>query len=152
MTKPGKGAENKNGLNKGDQGLRKGEPRKVTTTQGAIYEVMRPEVKGPSYPLLKPEVKETLDKIVYQLDLIKNTVGLLETRITQNENQLSSVMDSIKTDDMNYVSTLLNDCSHCCRELLLPKQRSLSTQSQINMLQFLQEKILGAKTGKSLSQ
>lgn len=102
MTKPGKGAENKNALNKGDQGLRKGEPRKVTTTQGAIYEVMRPEVKGPSYPLLKPEVKETLDKIVYQLDLIKNTVGLLETRITQNENQLSTVMESIKTDDMNF--------------------------------------------------
>jgi hypothetical protein len=102
MTKPGTGAENKNALNKGDQGLRKGEPRKVTTTQGAIYEVMRPEVKGPSYPLLKPEVKETLDKIVYQLDLIKNTVGLLETRITQNENQLSTVMESIKTDDMNF--------------------------------------------------
>ena len=65
---------------------------------------MRKDAIGPSYRQLKPEVKETLDKIVYQLDLCRNTIGLLEQRITTNENKLANVMEFIKSDDLNYVS------------------------------------------------
>lgn len=43
-----------------------------------VQEVIRKEVGGPNYKQLKPEVKETLDKIVYQLDLVRGTIGLLE--------------------------------------------------------------------------
>ena len=73
-----------------------------------MVQVMRKGAIGPTYNMLKPEVKETLDKIVYQLDLCRNTIGLLESRITQNENKLSGVMEFIKTDDLNFVSKLLS--------------------------------------------
>lgn len=59
---------------------------------------------GPTYNMLRPEVKTCLDKIMYQLDLCKNTLGLLERRITHSESNLSSVMEFIRTEDINYVS------------------------------------------------
>ena len=59
---------------------------------------------GPTYNMLKPEVKQTLDKVMYQLDLCKNTLGLLERRISTSESNLQSVMDFIRTEDINYVS------------------------------------------------
>lgn len=62
------------------------------------------EQKGPTYRMLKPEVKQTLDKLIYQLDLCRNTLGLLENRITINETRLHEVVDYIKTEDFNYVS------------------------------------------------
>lgn len=37
--------------------------------------------QGPTYNQLKPEVKATLDKIVYQVELVSKTVQLLETRV-----------------------------------------------------------------------
>jgi len=67
-----------------------------------LVQVMRKEALGPCYRMLKPEVKETLDKIVYQLDLCRNTIGLLESRITSNEDKLHSVMDYFKTEDLNF--------------------------------------------------
>ena len=54
--------------------------------------------------MLRPEVKQTLDKVMYQLDLCKNTLGLLERRISTSESNLSAVMDFIRTEDINYVS------------------------------------------------
>jgi centriolar protein POC1 len=60
--------------------------------------------KGPNYRQLKPEVKQCLDKVIYQLDLCCNTLNLLETRISVNESKLSEVVDYIKTEDINYVS------------------------------------------------
>ena len=52
--------------------------------------------------MLRPEVKQTLDKIVYQLDLCKNTLGLLEQRISNNESKLQGVMNYIREEDLNY--------------------------------------------------
>ena len=59
---------------------------------------------GPCYRQLKPEVKQTLDKIVYQMDLLRSTIGMIEQRITSNENKLSNVLEYIKTEDLSYVS------------------------------------------------
>ena len=57
--------------------------------------------------MLKPEVKQTLDKLVYQLDLCRNTLSLLENRLTINESRLHEVVDFIKVEDFNYVSFVL---------------------------------------------
>lgn len=54
--------------------------------------------------MLRPEVKQCLDKVMYQLDLCKNTLGLLEKRISTSESNLQSVMEFIRTEDINYVS------------------------------------------------
>ncbi len=43
---------------------------------------------GPTYNMLRPEVKQCLDKVMYQLDLCKNTLGLLEKRISTSESNL----------------------------------------------------------------
>lgn len=43
---------------------------------------------GPTYNMLRPEVKQCLDKVMYQLDLCKNTLGLLENRISTSESNL----------------------------------------------------------------
>lgn len=43
---------------------------------------------GPTYNMLRPEVKTCLDKVMYQLDLCKNTLGLLEKRISSSEGNL----------------------------------------------------------------
>ena len=59
---------------------------------------------GPTYNMLRPEVKQCLDKVMYQLDLCKNTLGLLEKRISNSESNLQSVMEFIRTEDINYVS------------------------------------------------
>ena len=64
------------------------------------------ETKGPTYRMLKPEVKQCLDKLIYQLDLCRNTVGLLEQRISSNENRLHEIVDYIKNEDISYVSTI----------------------------------------------
>lgn len=57
--------------------------------------------------MLRPEVKTCLDKVMYQLDLCKNTLGLLERRISTSESNLGAVMEFIRTEDINYVSRLL---------------------------------------------
>lgn len=54
--------------------------------------------------MLRPEVKTCLDKVMYQLDLCKNTLGLLERRISNSESNLQGVMEFIRTEDMSYVS------------------------------------------------
>ena len=54
--------------------------------------------------MLRPEVKTTLDKVMYQLDLVKNSLGLLAQRINNNEVQLQSMMEYIRQEDINYVS------------------------------------------------
>lgn len=43
---------------------------------------------GPTYNMLRPEVKTCLDKVMYQLDLCKNTLGLLEKRISHSESNM----------------------------------------------------------------
>jgi hypothetical protein len=66
------------------------------------------ESTGPTYRMLKPEVKQCLDKLIYQLDLCRNTLNLLETRMTINENRLKEVVDFVKTEDINHVSQLIS--------------------------------------------
>jgi centriolar protein POC1 len=106
MQRPGQ-KENKQ-LNKDNNfGLSQpptGRAPKPVAPKADLVQVMRKEALGPCYKMLKPEVKETLDKIVYQLDLCRNTIGLLEQRITSNEDKLHGVMDYFKTEDLNYVS------------------------------------------------
>ena len=58
--------------------------------------------------MLKPEVKQCLDKVMYQLDLCKNTLGLLEKRISNSESNLQSCMEFIRTEDMNHVSIFIS--------------------------------------------
>ena len=59
---------------------------------------------GPTYSSLRPEVKQTLDKIVYQLDVCRGTLGLIEKRISNNESKLMDVMNYIRLEDIAYVS------------------------------------------------
>lgn len=56
--------------------------------------------------MLRPEVKQALDKIIYQMDLVKGTLGLLEQRITKNEQHLQGVMNFIRQEDLNYKPTV----------------------------------------------
>ena len=60
--------------------------------------------KGPTYNELKPEVKCCIDKLIYQLDLCRNTLGLLEQRISKNEYRLLEVVEFIKHETIRYVS------------------------------------------------
>ena len=62
------------------------------------------EISGPNYRMLRPEVKMCLDKIIYQLDLCRNTLGLIEKRISNSENSLLGVVEFIKHEDITYVS------------------------------------------------
>lgn len=54
--------------------------------------------------MLRPEVKTTLDKVMYQLDLVKNSLGVLSQRINNNELQLQEMQEFIRQEDINYVS------------------------------------------------
>ena len=62
-------------------------------------------VKGVTYRKLKPEVKSTLEKIVYQLELVGKTLQLMETRIINSEDKMQSIMNYIKHNDLEFVST-----------------------------------------------
>lgn len=73
--------------------------------------------KGPTYRMLKPEVKQTLDKLVYQLDLCRNTLCLLEERASINENRLLEVVDFIKTEDFNYRPMIVREVLKTTEEL-----------------------------------
>lgn len=61
---------------------------------------------GPTYNELEPEVKQCIDKLIYQLDLCRNTLGLLEQRISKNEYRLLEVVEFIKHETIRYVSQL----------------------------------------------
>ena len=64
-------------------------------------------VQGMTYRKLKPEVKQTLEKIVYQLELVGKTLQMMEQRVIDSEDKLQEVMSFIKESDLDYVSTLL---------------------------------------------
>jgi len=59
---------------------------------------------GLTYRKLKPEVKMTLEKVVYQLELVAKTLQLLEHRVVDSEDKLQTVMNFIKNSDLAYVS------------------------------------------------
>ena len=63
-------------------------------------------VKGITYRKLKPEVKSTLEKVIYQLELVAKTLQLLESRIMDSEDKLQDIMTFIKTSDLDFVSTI----------------------------------------------
>ena len=64
-------------------------------------------VQGMTYRKLKPEVKQTLEKIVYQLELVGKTLQMMEQRVIDSEDKLQEVMSFIKESDLEYVSILL---------------------------------------------
>ena len=57
-----------------------------------------------TYRKLRPEVKTTLEKIVYQLELVGKTLQLMEQRVMDSEDKLQEVMSFIKSTDLEYVS------------------------------------------------
>ena len=61
-------------------------------------------VNGMTYRKLKPEVKKTLEKIVYQLELVGKTLQLMEQRVMDSEDKLQEVMSYIRTSDLEFVS------------------------------------------------
>lgn len=63
-------------------------------------------VNGVTYRKLKPEVKLTLEKVVYQLELVAKTLQLMEQRVMNSEDKLQEVMDYIKHNDLDFVSLL----------------------------------------------
>jgi len=63
---------------------------------------------GITYRKLKPEVKMTLEKVVYQLELVAKTLQLMEQRVADSEDKLQTVMNYIKFSDLEYVSYSLD--------------------------------------------
>jgi len=61
-----------------------------------------------TYRKLRPEVKQTLEKIVYQLELVGKTLQLMEQRVMDSEDKLQEVMTFIKTSDLDYRPLLVN--------------------------------------------
>ena len=59
-----------------------------------------------TYRKLKPEVKQTLEKVVYQLELVGKTLQMMEQRVTDSEDKLQEVMTFIKESDLDYVSVI----------------------------------------------
>jgi hypothetical protein len=64
-------------------------------------------LNGVTYRKLKPEVKTTLEKVVYQLELVAKTLQLMEQRVVDSEDKLQDMMTFIKMQDLEYVSILL---------------------------------------------
>jgi hypothetical protein len=62
-------------------------------------------IQGITYRKLKPEVKLTLEKVVYQLELVAKTLQLMETRVMDSEDKLQEIMTYIKYSDLEFVST-----------------------------------------------
>lgn len=55
----------------------------------------------------------TLDKIIYQMELCRNTLSMIENRVQVSEGRLAEMMEFIKNQDLNYqpkvTSTLLSN-------------------------------------------
>ena len=110
-----------NGLNAGgsvgtggdtfdDDGTTNGGQRSGSAMGKAPEEDLSPAaqvVKGMTYRKLRPEVKQTLEKIFYQLELLGKTLMMMEQRIVYSEDKLQEVMDFIKESDLVYVSSLV---------------------------------------------
>ncbi len=56
---------------------------------------------GETFKALKPEVQTTLDKIFSQVELVSNTLGLLEKRIAYSEDRMFEVLNYIKDHDVS---------------------------------------------------
>lgn len=89
------------------------DPEQVRVIKGVLV-----DNEAPGYPLAEPKVepepeekrtlnyenipadfRNTLDKMVFQLDLISKTVGALEKRLNYSENKMSEVLDYFKEID-----------------------------------------------------
>ena len=56
---------------------------------------------GETFKALKPEVQSTLDKIFSQVELVSNTLNLLEKRIAYSEDRMFEVLNYIKDHDVS---------------------------------------------------
>ena len=52
-------------------------------------------------------MKTTLEKVVYQLELVAKTLQLMEQRVVDSEDKLQDMMTYIKMQDLEYVSTVI---------------------------------------------
>lgn len=74
-----------------------------------------------SYKDIPPELTKTLDKMVFELDLLSKTVLALEQRLSHSENKMNEVIDYLSAVDTQgkerlvstsaviHTSTLLKD-------------------------------------------
>jgi hypothetical protein len=65
-------------------------------------------IKGMTYRKLKPEVKMTLEKVVYQLELVAKTLQLMEQRVMDSEDKLQMIMTHIKNNDLDFEPEIVN--------------------------------------------
>lgn len=63
-------------------------PTKVVEKKPENLSPARAVVKDVTYRKLRPEVKSTLEKIVYQIELVGKTLQMLESRIIDTEDKL----------------------------------------------------------------
>ena len=64
--------------------------------------------KGVTYRKLRPEVKQTLEKVVYQLELVSKTLQLMEARVMDSEDKLQTIMTYIKHNDLSFQPKTVN--------------------------------------------
>ena len=60
----------------------------LNETAEAPKEEQPKKLGGVTFRKLRPEVKQTLEKVVYQLELVAKTLQLLETRVIDSEDKL----------------------------------------------------------------
>lgn len=71
-----------------------------------IAKMQRPMPKlGDGYAKLRPEVKQTIDTVMYELEMITKTLHVLESRIGNSESKLQMVMNHIKNEDLQFRPT-----------------------------------------------
>lgn len=104
-TKIGKNKENKSTL--ANQNTHELEPNESMSDMQNDSQLQPKKLvsNGLTYRKLKPEVKQTLEKVVYQLELVAKTLQLMEQRVMDSEDKLQEVMNYIKTNDLEFVSS-----------------------------------------------
>ncbi len=90
---------------------------------GTQYIDMPRKMAGPSYKQLKPEVKGTIDRVMYELDLVCKTMNLLENRLAMSENKMHNVLETIKDNDLGFRPVL--------SESVIPYQQARQTYNEI---------------------
>jgi len=65
--------------------------------------MQRPMPKlGEGYSKLRPEVKQTIDTVMYELEMINKTLLVLQSRICHSEDKLKMVSSQIRDEDIEF--------------------------------------------------
>ena len=99
--------------NKPKAGNRKGgvsQGKTCSPKKNLVTQKTQPQVnsnQGRNYNQLKPEVKETLSKIVNEIELVNSTLLLLAQRVAYSEDKMGEVLNYIKDNDLSFVSLVI---------------------------------------------